>query len=220
MDLPVRRKPKSESFDASQYATISLADLVLYALFSLRSKGLEGTFENLAAESYELFPLRFSLQGYPEYPDSCRVDREIRRMYGALGKEGVKGFVKGSLKTRFELTEGGLDRIQELQKRMKADSGEVRESGRMMSDKRGKIGRIINHVQGHALYKRYVDGRLVEVPEHLLRDLLLATMETSQESLNEKMEILMGYCDDAGKSDLKEFLRFCSKKHPDIFPRT
>lgn len=213
-----RRKPKPKPFAEEQYIDLLLTDLVLYSLFSLTTKGVEGTFENLVAESYELFPKKFSLPGYPEYPDSRRVEREIRRMSGGLPSEGSSGLVKGNLKTNFNLTENGLNKLTEIQQKLKTDVRDEKAIKKMKSDKRGKIGRIIDQVQNHMLYKEYLQKEnKTDIPEHLLRDLLFATMETSKENLREKMKILMDYCDDSGRNDIKEFLMFCRMKNPRIF---
>ena len=62
-----------------------------------------------------------------------------------------------------------------------------------------------------------MDGKVIEVPETLLRDLLFATMDTSNEELEENLEKLKEYCDLLGREDIKEFFEFCAAQHRDIF---
>ena len=77
---------------------------------------------------------------------------------------------------------------------------------------------VLREIERHPLYIQYLkDKEQTEVPETLLRDLLFATMETSEEKLREKMRTLIEYCNALGKKDIEEFLKFCSNKHKKIF---
>jgi len=72
-----RQKEKSQPFPDDTYQNLTIDDLILYALFSLEEKGVEGRFENIVAEGFEMFPKKFYLHGYPEYPDARRVFNSV-----------------------------------------------------------------------------------------------------------------------------------------------
>jgi len=103
-----RKKERAKPFPEKAYMDIPLSDLVLYAVFSLETKKVETTFENIVAECFELFPKKFSLHGYPEYPDANRVRREIQRLEGTLSSPGIEKLVDGNMKTSYRITEKGL----------------------------------------------------------------------------------------------------------------
>ena len=100
-----KKKENAKPFLENVYQNLSLTDLVLFGLFSLETKSIEADFPNLVAECFELFPNKFSLQGYPKYPDSWRVGREIQRMSGTLPSHGIEKLVIGNIKSNFRLTE-------------------------------------------------------------------------------------------------------------------
>jgi len=213
-----RRKDKAKPFPLGSYEDLPLTDLVLYALFSLEEKGIETTFENLVAESFELFPRRFSLQGYPDYPDANRVRREIQRIEGTLSSLGVEKLADGNMKTSYKITGRGVERLRYVQARLQTGVNEKTSIQKRIEDKRSKMGRVLYELEKHPLYKEYLrSGRNMDVPETLLRDLLFSTMETSYEKLREKMNTLIEYCVALGREDIKEFLLHCKDKHEKIF---
>jgi len=213
-----RTKEKAKSFPEKVYRDISLSDLVLYALFSLKNKGIETTFENIVAESYELFPKKFYLPGYPEYPDANRVRREIQRIEGTLSTPGMKKLAKGNMKTSYEITEEGLQRLKLIEEKLTRDVGAKESIEKEIEDRRGKMGRLLYEIERHPLYKQYTSSKEdLAVPVSLLRDLLLATMETPFNELRERMNRLIKYCEAFNKQDLKMFLELCKKKNKHIF---
>lgn len=214
-----RRKPKAKSFEPNKYEGLALTDLVLFALFSLDNKGIEATFENLTAECFELFPKKFSLPGYPDYPDARRVSREARRLSGGLTEEkGKSNYLKGNLKTSFEFTEKGFKKLARIQKELESGKEDKKEIKKQTRGRRGKIEKVINKLQQHNLYQTYIrKGTKTPIPESQLRDLLFATMETPEQKLKENMEIMIEYCEDLDRDDVKEFLEYCKKKNKNIF---
>lgn len=215
-----RRKEKAKAFDREQYIHFtSLADLVLYAVFSLKEKGIETTLENVAVESYELFPEKFYLPGYPEYPDIRRPEREVRRLAGALseGDKNVK-YLIGNIKTDFQFTNAGLKKVMMIQEALDSSEAGKEVVSRISRDRRGKIERVLNKVQGHPLCAQYQkEGKKTKVSDHMFRDVLFATMETSDENLRAKAKLILSYCDDVGRTDVKVFIQYCISKYPEIF---
>lgn len=215
-----RIKEKAKPFPEESYKDLPLSDLVLYALFSLKKKSIETTFENIVAEAYELFPKKFHLPGYPDYPDANRVRREIQRIEGTLSTPGMKKLAKGNMKTSYEITEEGLQRLKLIEEKLARDLSTKISIEKEMEDRRGKMGRLLSEIEKHPLYRQYTDSlskNNIEIPEHLLRDLLLATMETPVEELRERMERLIKYCEAFNKQQLKQFLELCKKKNKHIF---
>jgi len=121
------------------------------------------------------------------------------------------------MKTSYKIAEKGLKKLKEIQMRLRYGDFDTKIRNRI-KDMRGKITRVILEVEKHPLYRNYLkDGKHIQVPETLLRDLLFATMDTSDEELRENLEKLKEYCDLLGREDIKEFLEFCASKHRNIF---
>jgi hypothetical protein len=62
-------------FDAGIYGKIALNDLVTYAVYYLTQIGEEITAEDIVAACFLMFPQRFSLRGYNQWPDSTVVNK-------------------------------------------------------------------------------------------------------------------------------------------------
>lgn len=55
-------------FNPSTYGSIDLDRLVIYAIVKLEELGIELSLENIIVGTFKLFPNKFSLAGYPEFP--------------------------------------------------------------------------------------------------------------------------------------------------------
>ena len=88
-------------FSSEKYSGISLAELVTVGILKLNQSKLETNFENITVILHKLFPDKFSLTYFPEYPDTIRVDITIR----VHCKE--RGLVKGNRPKGFVLTGQG-----------------------------------------------------------------------------------------------------------------
>jgi hypothetical protein len=66
---------KAPKFDARIYGKIALNDLVTYAVYYLTQIGEEITAEDIVAACFFMFPQRFSLRGYNQWPDSTVVNK-------------------------------------------------------------------------------------------------------------------------------------------------
>ena len=109
-------------------------------------------------------------------------------------------------------------RQQTVDRRQQTGKEEKSQIKSKIKDSRGKIGRVLIEVEKNPLYKKFqLEGENIEISEPLVRDLLFATMETSDEKLRNNMKTLIDYCDVANGQNLKTFLIFICKKFPNIF---
>lgn len=61
-----------ESFEEAKYENIDLDHLMMYAIGRLAKISVDLSFENAVVASFKLFPKKFSLLGFPNYPDQPR----------------------------------------------------------------------------------------------------------------------------------------------------
>ena len=66
---------KLQTFAPELYQDISLNDLVMYAVYVLAESKNEINAEEIVAACFLLFPSRFHLRGYPQWPDSTVVNK-------------------------------------------------------------------------------------------------------------------------------------------------
>ena len=83
-------------FDESIYTEVSLTKLTIFAISKIDEGGEECAYERIVKECFTLFPRRFSLHRYPEWPDGARVKIEILRCRD-------NGWITGNEKKGFQI---------------------------------------------------------------------------------------------------------------------
>jgi len=67
-------------FTSGKYEELSLATLTAYAVYWLSQWGLPTTLENIAVLNFKLFPTKFAMVGWAEFPDVNRTNRSVLQM--------------------------------------------------------------------------------------------------------------------------------------------
>jgi len=109
--VPGRRKEKL-AFDEQLYGSARIADLILFAMLSLKGSGKECIFENLIKECFILFPKTVSFSEHPRWPDSRKIDRPLR----TLRKQKL---ITGNPRDSFFLTREGERLAQEVFRKLR-----------------------------------------------------------------------------------------------------
>ena len=106
-----------EPFSPELYGDVGLNQLLAYAVSYLEGRRYRGTIENITVVTYRMFPNKYSLVGYPQFPDSARVQRVILH----LGPKYV-GLLEGKNKIGYRLNERGRSVAAETALRLSAPS--------------------------------------------------------------------------------------------------
>ncbi len=85
------------------YKNVGINDLILVSLFRLETLNHKPSFERLFRQCFDTFPNKFSLETYPDLPDSRKLDRTLRSL------RAMK-MIRGSPKESFSLTVIGRKR--------------------------------------------------------------------------------------------------------------
>lgn len=198
-------------FSLNQYQDISLDELVTYSIFILLEDSKEATFENIVAKCFELFPEKFSLIGYPQWPDAARVNKSWLRC-----RTDFK-YIKGSVKSGFTLTSKGLEIIEYVQRRLKRPVSEKIIVSQKKAKERTKEEQFINELEQSAVFKRYLDEHeQVKISHFEFCDMLYCTLESAPKTLKENIEKLKGYAQKLNRDEVLKFLQFSEKKFPHL----
>lgn len=106
-----------EPFSPDLYSEIGLNQLLVYAVSYLEEQRYRGTIENIAVVAHRFFPNKYSLIGYPQFPDAARVQRVILH----LGPKYV-GLLEGKNKIGYHLNDRGKIVAGETAQRLAASS--------------------------------------------------------------------------------------------------
>jgi len=102
---------KLEAFDETKYEGVDLDHLIMYVMGRLEDMGVDLSFENAVVSAVKIFPKKFSLPGFSEYPDSNRVEQCLWR---CTRKD--KQWLGGKARQGFIITERSKRVIQETEK--------------------------------------------------------------------------------------------------------
>jgi len=220
----VPRKALPPRFDPTIYTKIILNDLVVYSVYYLHKQGSEITSEDIISACFVLFPKRFSMRKYPQYPDSGVVSRR-------WGDCKSKGYLKGNATKGFQITARGIKRAEKVEKSLGKPLKPVRVRKPALSPK-GKVEKPVNastpvietvHPELKAYAKKYV--RSIEMSdayknfkkglplnEFDFRSMLLCTMESPPTTLARNLNQFKEYVNIHERKDLSSFLEFCENK--------
>ncbi len=86
---------------------LSVADLILFSVYSVLSEKEVCDFERLVKECFKLFPDAFCFSKYPKWPDARKLDRPLRFLRD-------KKLITGDPQTSFDLTKLGKKTAEEI----------------------------------------------------------------------------------------------------------
>ncbi len=67
-------------FETKVYGHYALTSLTAYCLYWLQEWGISSTLENLSIASHKMFPVKFAMVGWPQFPDINRTNRSVLQM--------------------------------------------------------------------------------------------------------------------------------------------
>jgi hypothetical protein len=200
-------------FSPDIYRRIALNDLVTYSLYFLSQSGKEIVFEDVVAACFKLFPDRFHLRGYAEWPDSTVVNKRWLDCRG-------KGLLQGSTAAGFSLTAKGLELAEKISAILTGTRPVFAKPGidKVGGEMRTRAGRFVRSLESSEAYERFsAEASVAKISEFDFRNMLLCTMETSAATLRNNLEQFKQYASLYQRKDLLEFLEHCQNKFASLF---
>lgn len=195
----------TKPFSPPVYINMSYDDLLVYALYELQNSNKHATFENLVAKVFELFPKRFQLPGYPEWPDSSLVEKSWLRC------RTDKGLVYGSKSKGFTLTSKGVALAKQTFNRLQGRS--TKQQPYPKGDTRTRSGRLVKHLEKSPAFQKYKSEKKIDsVSEFEFCDLVYSTLDTDSSLRRRNLEELKYHAGVYERKDLLKFLEECEKK--------
>lgn len=90
------------TYPVSVYEKVDLNRLTVYTIYLLRERSLSASIENIAVANHRQFPKRFSMVGFPEYPDISRVNRALLQL-----RPKYRNWATGNTRLGWQLTVAG-----------------------------------------------------------------------------------------------------------------
>lgn len=209
------RKKSPPQFDPNNYTKVVLNDLVVYSVYYLHKQGHAVTSEDIISACFVLFPKRFSMRKYPQYPDSGIVSRR-------WGDCKSKGYLKGNATKGFQITARGIKRAEKVEKllgkplkpvrvaKAKAVKPAIPGKEAVHPELKRHAKKYVRSIEMSDAYKHYRKQKPLN--EFDFRSLLLCTMESPPTTLARNLNQFKEYVDIHNRKDLLSFLEFCESK--------
>ncbi|MBW2321488.1 MAG: hypothetical protein JRF31_11770 [Deltaproteobacteria bacterium] len=189
---------KLKPFDFNRYENVDLDHLAVYAISQLEKIGADLSFENGVVAIFKLFPKKFSLLGFPSYPDSLRVytclwrcTTDKKKLW--LGGKVRQGFIITN-RSRIFITEAEKLLCETSPKKMKATS----------QTRRKEL--LIAELEQSPVYSKYMRGQRESISEAELCYLLQGTLDSSRQVLRENLALLKKFATELERENIIKFL--------------
>jgi hypothetical protein len=197
---------ENQTNDGSFYEHIGYDDLITYVVYRLTVQQRATTFENIVAEAFTLFPKRFGLRGYPQWPDSAVVNKSWLRC------RTDKKYITGSIKDGFKLTQRGLDVAEKVSGLLQGDN-QSSKTPTVKSELRTRSGRLLRGLEQTPAFKQFLKSKNVEgIEENDLADILLTLPDSPSSRLRSNLEQFKDAARLYERADLQEFLNALEKR--------
>ena len=203
-DPDARQVEQFEPFLEALYQDVDLAGLATFAIKRMQELQIPVTFENVVVGLFRLFPSKFALHGFQQYPDAARVNRTLLQ----LGPK-YRNWARGRVQQGYVLTEGGVAKAAEVASILVSGHppGASRTSRRQAVPRTMDWGKELQSLEGSALFRKWKVNQLADGELRELFDLLSAFAYTPTRALRDRLRLLENATREAGRPDLQEFLR-------------
>jgi len=195
-------------YSPEKYQDIAMNDLVTYSVHLLLELGRVVTEEEIVAACFLIFPQKFSMRVYPEWPNANVV---IKRWIDCRSR----GYLSGSTAKSFLLTPMGRSLAVRTMKRLSEVPIRKTKNNKyeQKDEERTQEGRLVKSLRNSDAFKKYqLEKSISLVTEFDFRDSMLCTMESSREVLKKNLEQFRHSSKVYRRADLLSFLDLMSTK--------
>ncbi len=211
--------------EVSDYDGASLPALVAYSLYWLHQWDFRRSIEAITILSWKLFPSKFSMVGWPEYPDKERINRSLLQ-----GGPKYRNWLTGAASKGFSLNDRGIQIAVELTQSLGppffAEGRSITNAisseflGKKSQPRTIEPEREVAKAKDSRLFEKWKEGIMSE------RDLIhvhtmLEIFEHTPQSMREKrMQDLERAANDSNDTEVEMFLSEVRSNFPSVFGRT
>jgi hypothetical protein len=188
---------------SGEYSLMDKDRLVLFAVSQLESKRIEPTFDKIVVATFKLFPKKFSLIGFPEYPDGRTI------YYCAYNHCTLdKKWLLGNVQSAFKLTERGRYFLDETQKMLE---GKIVPTRTHQTSPRRKETTFLSILKKTKAYEKYLQDEKGLIAKSELLEALRVSSD-SKALIQANLTKYMEYALRINESSVVKFLEFAKSR--------
>lgn len=184
-------------YENNQYDAIDIDRLVVFTAVELEKQGISSTLENITVGAFILFPQKFSITGYPQFPDATRVEKSLWRSKGR-----TRQWIGGKTSHGYLVTDRSRNIAQQIQNQL---SGSVFQSEAKTSSRLRRREKVLQDAMNTPAYEKYINGEREAITESDFCYLLQGTLDSSKDTLKGNIISIKEFSQEL---DNKEFLKF------------
>jgi len=200
---------KLKPFDPPSYDTIDLDRLVIYTTVTLQKLGVELSLDNIIVGAFKLFPKKFSLLGYLEFPDATRVEKCLWRCKGKK-----RQWIGGKTPHGYLITDRTI--IIADQTEAQLSNTAVNKEQKVLSRTRRKE-LLMAELERSPAYSKYTIKEGDSISEADLCYLLQGTLDSSRELLRKNFVSLKKLAEELEREDISKFLSWLEDRFQNFF---
>lgn len=190
------------------YSSIDLNRLASFTIHWLLEHRIPMTFENIVVAAFRMFPTKFALEGYPEYPDAARINRALLQL-----RPKYRNWARGNVQKGYVLTESGLNEVRRVAEILNSKEAPLTETKRRQTRPRTMdLTRDLGALVESALFSKWKDRQLDAGSLLELLDMLQAFAYTPTRALRERIATLENAARQVSRDDIIDFLRDVRKR--------
>jgi hypothetical protein len=208
----------------ADYEDVSLTALTMYSLYWLHEWELRRTIEAVAVLNWRLFPNKFAMVGWPQYPDAFRTNRSLLQ-----GQPKYRNWLTGTASKGFSLNDRGIQIAVDLINRLgppATTEGQVLSSGNTINGtlshataraRSVEPAREVERARSSRLFEKWKSGVMAERDLIHVHALLGIFEHTPAKAREKKMKDLERCSRDINDKEMLRFLADVRRNYPAVF---
>lgn len=200
-----------KQFPAANYDGFDLDRLVVYTLFVLEGSKIPLYFDFICVALFRLFPRKFSMANFRQYPDTNRISKALRR----LTDQKRKRWATGNIENGFYLTDLGCEMAKQVSGSIKNPLPRKDRKPIIVSKSRGKsLSDDIREIRVSEAFKKWVANE--EVNNYEFFAFLKAAPYTPKQLLAEHLKRLKVSATTTKDKEVLKFLSWLERKFSNL----
>lgn len=202
---------KLKAFPPKSYENIDLDRLVIYTLLVLEEKKVPLYFDFICVGLFKIFPRKFSLATFRQYPDAYRISNAIRRTTGALSDQNKKRWATGSPEHGFYLTDTGRQIAEQVKRLLQNPQLQKIQQRSTLTKTRGRSpSKDIQEIRTSETFKKWSTNQ--EINNHEFYAFLKAAPYTPKQLLTEHLKQLKSSATSVKDKEVLGFLSWLERQ--------
>jgi len=196
-----------QPYPLEKYESIDLNRLTVFVINLLNEMNIPTTIENITVANFRLFPQKFQMVDYSQFPDMVRANRALLQL-----RPKYRGWATGTVKYGFQLNSKGEEIAQQTKTLL--DNLKSSPLDTPQQEQQRDVGKATMDRKAHLLqiresecFKKYLDNHEIRGLDFL--DMLNAYSHTPPDELRRSIRLLETIAKDFSDNEILDFFKWC-----------